>query len=218
MLYAQKHHYVIGVFVVVKTVKNCDRIGYVRVSTLDQHTENQIAQIVAAGVCRDCIFIDQGVSGTVPPNKRPGFRKMMAYLTKHEDVRCLVVVELSRLGRTTMETITAIEQLEQTGAIVWSLSPNEGFTRSEDKAIRQLLLMILSWVAERERANLIERTKAGLDRARAEGKTLGRPRGEIDWLRVAELRNEGMSWPKVAEALGMSNMQLYRRRQAAGQV
>jgi len=203
----------------VKTVKNCDRIGYARVSTMDQHTENQTAQLIAAGVCKDCIFIDQGVSGTVPPNKRPGFKKMVAYLTRHQgEVRCLVVVELSRLGRTTMETITAIEQLEQTGAIVWSLSPNEGFTRSEDRAIRQLLLMILSWVAERERANLIERTKAGLDRARAEGKTLGRPRGEIDWERVAELRNEGMSWPKVAEALGMSNMQLYRRRQAAGQV
>ena len=58
-------------------------------------------------------------------------------------------------------------------SIVWSLSPNESFTRSEDRAVHQLLMMILSWVSERERANLIERTKAGLDRARAEGKILG---------------------------------------------
>ena len=58
-------------------------------------------------------------------------------------------------------------------SIVWSLSPNESFTRSEDRAVHQLLMMILSWVSERERANLIERTKAGLDWARAQGKILG---------------------------------------------
>jgi len=195
----------------------CDRIGYVRVSTLDQHPENQIAQLTAAGVCRDCIFEDRGVSGTVPPNKRPGFKKMLSFLEKHRgEVRCLIVVELSRLGRTTLETIKTVDLLEQTGAIVWSLSPNEKFTQSEETATRQLMLMILAWVAERERDNLVERTKAGLDRARAEGKTLGRPRGAIDWEKVIELRNEGLSWQKVAERLEVSAMHLYRRRRDAG--
>lgn len=201
----------------LKPVKNCERIGYARVSTADQHIENQIAQLTAAGVCRDCIFEDRGVSGTVPPDKRPGFKRMIAYLTKHKgEVRCLVVVELSRLGRTTYETIKTVDLLEQTGAIVWSLSPNEKFTQSEETATRQLMLMVLAWVAERERDNLVERTKAGLDRARAEGKTLGPPRRDIDWQKVEELRTEGLSWEKVAAALDMSNMQLYRRRQAAG--
>lgn len=194
-----------------------DKIGYVRVSTTEQHPENQIAVLVDAGVPRDLIFVDRGVSGTVPPRKRPGFRQMVDYIHGHPgEVRCLIVVELSRLGRTTYEVINAVQELEQLGPIIWSLSPHESFTRSEDAAVRQLLLMILSWVAERERANLIERTRAGLDRARAEGKHLGRPRGEIDWERVAALRQEGVAWAAVARELGVSNQQLWRRRKAAG--
>ena len=196
-----------------------DKIGYVRVSTNEQHPENQIAQLLEAGVPQDLIYIDRGVSGTIPPRKRPAFKRMVEYIADHPgEIRCLMVVELSRLGRTTMETITAVQELEQLGPIIWSLSPHEAFTRSEDAAIRQLLLMILSWVAERERANLIERTHAGLERARAEGKELGRPRADIDWDRVAALRNEGASWAAVAESLGMSGQQLWRRRRAAGRL
>jgi len=196
----------------------CDRIGYIRVSTQDQHPENQVSQLEAAGVCRDCLFIDRGISGTVPPRKRPAFKRMIEFIEAHPgEVRCLVVVELSRLGRTTWETISAVQELEESlGVIVWSLSPHEAFTRSEDKAMRQLMVMIMSWFGERERANLIERTKAGLDRARAEGKVLGRRRAEIDWEQVASLRDEGRSWGEVAQALGMTSMQLYRRRKAAG--
>lgn len=196
-----------------------DKIGYVRVSTNEQNPQNQVMQLEEAGVPRDLIFIDRGVSGTIPPRKRPAFKKMVEFIADHPgEVRCIIVVELSRLGRTTMETITAVQELEQAGPIIWSLSPHEGFTRSEDAAIRQLLLMILSWVAERERANLIERTHAGLDRARAEGKELGRPRAAIDWEHVAALRTDGRSWAAVAEALGMSGQQLWRRRRAAGRV
>jgi putative DNA-invertase from lambdoid prophage Rac len=196
-----------------------DRIGYVRVSTAEQNPQNQIMQLEEAGVPRDLIFVDRGVSGTIAPRKRPAFRKMVDYIADHPgEVRCIIVVELSRLGRTTMETITAVQELEQLGPIIWSLSPHEAFTRSEDAAIRQLLLMILSWVAERERANLIERTHAGLERARAEGKHLGRPRGAIDWEHVAALRQEGASWAAVAGHLGMSGQQLWRRRKAAGRL
>ena len=196
-----------------------DRIGYVRVSTMEQHAENQIAQLVEAGVPADLIFIDRGVSGTIPPRDRPGFRRLVDYIHTHPgEVRCILVVELSRLGRTTMETITAVQELEVLGPIIWSLSPHEAFTRSEDTAVRQLLLMILSWVAERERANLIERTHAGLERARAEGKTLGRPRADIDWDRVAAMRSDGESWEAVATALGLSYQQLWRRRRAAGRL
>lgn len=194
-----------------------DKIGYVRVSTNEQHPENQITQLLEAGVPKDLIFIDRGVSGTIPPRKRPAFKKMVDYIAAHPgEVRCLIVVELSRLGRTTWETISAVQELEQLGPIIWSLSPHEAFTRSEDAAVRQLLLMILSWVAERERANLIERTHAGLERARAEGRELGRPRAAIDWERVAGLREEGLSWADVAAELGMSGQQLWRRRKAAG--
>jgi len=211
MLYAQKPHYDMQVYVM-----NCGKIGYVRVSTQEQNADNQKMILIESGIPEDCIFVDHGVSGTVPARKRPGFKKVLEYIKDNEGVKFLYVYELSRLGRTTYETISIIQDLEEAGITVWSLSPNEAFTRSEDKAVRQLLVMILSWVAERERSNLVERTKAGLDRAKAEGKQLGRPRNDIDWNRVEMMRRDGMSWDHISGELKLTPMQLYRRRKQAG--
>jgi DNA invertase Pin-like site-specific DNA recombinase len=194
----------------------CEKIGYVRVSTQDQNSDNQKNILVSAGIPEDCIFTDHGVSGTVPARKRPGFKKVLQFIKDHPGVKYLYIYELSRLGRTTYETISIIQDLEEAGITVWSLSPNEAFTRSEDKAVRQLLVMILSWVAERERSNLVERTKAGLDRAKTEGKQLGRPRNEINWPLVETMRKDGYSWEEVAKKLKLTPMQLYRRRKQAG--
>ncbi|OPZ65300.1 MAG: DNA-invertase hin [Firmicutes bacterium ADurb.Bin506] len=196
-----------------------EKIGYARVSTHEQNADNQVIQLLEAGVPRDNLFIDRGVSGTVPPAERPAFKKMLDYLAAHPGrVRCLFVVELSRLGRTMFETIAMVQKIESAGVVIWSLAPNESFTRNEDAALRAIMMVILSWVAERERANLIERTKAGLDRARADGKTLGRPRADIDWGRVADRRAEGAPWTVIARELGMTHTQLYRRRRAAGRL
>lgn len=193
-----------------------DRIGYVRVSTADQNLENQRRILAEGGIPRDLIFEDLGISGTIPPKKRPGFKAMLEYTESHPEVKYLVVFELSRLGRTLIETLTTINGLEERGIMVWSLSPNEAFTRSEDRSIRQLLVAIIAWVAQRERENLVERTRAGLDRARADGKILGRPRKTIDWVLVEELRAEGRSWSEVAHVLRTPVMTLYRRRKASG--
>ena len=211
MLYAQKPNYVVQVYVM-----NCGKIGYVRVSTQEQNADNQKMILIESGIPEDCIFVDHGVSGTVPARKRSGFKKVLEYIKDNKGVKFLYVYELSRLGRTTYETISIIQDLEEAGITVWSLSPNEAFTRSEDKAVRQLLVMILSWVAERERSNLVERTKAGLDRAKAEGKQLGRPRNNIDWDQVEIMRRDGMSWDHISGELKLTPMQLYRRRKQAG--
>jgi len=194
----------------------CEKVGYIRVSTKDQNPDNQKNILLEAGIPSDCMFIDHGVSGTVPARKRPGFKQLLQFISDREGVKFLYVYELSRLGRTTVETISIIQDLEEQGITVWSLSPNEGFTRSEDKAVRQLMVMIMSWVAERERANLIERTHAGLERAKSEGKKLGRPRNDIDWNKVDSMRADGMSWEDIASKLKLTPMQLYRRRKQAG--
>lgn len=193
-----------------------EKIGYVRVSTAEQNIENQRRILEEAGIPRDLIFDDQGISGTIPPRKRPGFRAMLDYTESHPEVQYLFVFELSRLGRSLIETLTTINDLENRKIKVWSLSPAEAFTRYEDASIRQLLMAIISWVAQRERENLVERTRAGLDRARAEGKILGRPRKAIDWSRVDELRAEGRSWSEVSQALEIPVMTLHRRRRASG--
>ena len=195
----------------------CEKIGYVRVSTMDQNPDNQVRQLVDAGIVPNCIFIDRGISGTKAPDERPSFSKLLSFIKEHEGtVKFLYVVEISRIGRTVLETITTIKELEKMGVMLWSLSPNEAFTRSEDKAIRELLIMILSWVAGRERDNLIERTKRGIDTARAEGKILGRPRAKIDFEVVESMEPAGSDWDDIAAHFNVPVMTLYRARKRQG--
>ena len=76
--------------------------------------------------------------------------------------------------------------------------------------VRSLLIAIFSWVAEQERLRLIERTKAGLDRARRQGKRLGRPNVQVDLERARALRAEGKSLRQTATTLGIGTTTLHR--------
>jgi DNA invertase Pin-like site-specific DNA recombinase len=200
-------------------MKIVDKIGYSRVSTRDQDPENQNKILLNSGIPSDYIFIDKGISGTMPAEKRPGFQRAMACLEEHKDtVKFFYVYEISRLGRTTIETVNLIEKLEKMGVMVWSLSPKESFTQSSDKSVRTLLLMIMSWVAERERENLVERTKLGLDRARSEGKIVGRPKAEIDWSEVDIMREQGKTWEEISKLVGYPIMTIFRARKRSGRL
>ena len=194
-----------------------DKIGYTRVSTRDQDPDNQVRLLMAEGIPEDYIFVDKGISGTVPAEKRPGFQRAMAYVNAHKDeVKSIYVFEVSRLGRTFVETATLMSTIEKRGIMVWSISPKEGFMRIEDSSIRELVMMIMLWVAQHERNNLIERTKAGMDRAEAEGKIIGRPRAKIDWEYVNRRRTEGASWCLIADEIGYTAMTIFRERQRKG--
>jgi DNA invertase Pin-like site-specific DNA recombinase len=81
--------------------------------------------------------------------------------------------------------------------------------------VRSLLVAIFSWVAEQERARLIERTKAGLEAARRRGAKIGRPRARIDVDRARELRAGGMTLRRAAKELGIGAGTLHRALAAA---
>lgn len=200
-------------------METIEKIGYTRVSTRDQEPENQVRLLQAEGIAPDFIFIDKGISGTVPAENRPGFQRAMAYVEAHPgEVKYIYVFELSRLGRTFLETANLLAKLEKRGIMVWSISPTESFMRIPDKAIRELLTAIMLWVAQQERRNLIERTKAGMERAESEGKIIGRPRVQIDFEDVARKRIEGLSWVDIAKEYHIPVMTLYRARKRRGMV
>jgi DNA invertase Pin-like site-specific DNA recombinase len=91
----------------------------------------------------------------------------------------LLVWALDRFSREGISnTLGYLERLKKNGVAVKSLS--ETWLDTRDEGIGQLLISIFSWVAAQERRRIIERTKAGLDRARKEGKQLGRPKGKKD--------------------------------------
>lgn len=145
--------------------------GYGRVSTKGQTTENQLHEIKAAGYQVEVEFwyAEEGVSGKVPALQRPVFIKLLGQIRSGE---VLVVTKLDRLGRDAQDVSATIKMLaaRRVEVVVLQLGKLD-LTSPAGK----LMMNMLAAVAEMERDLLVERTQSGLARAKAEGKTLGRP-------------------------------------------
>jgi putative DNA-invertase from lambdoid prophage Rac len=185
-------------------------IGYVRTSLVSEHEQNQIQELVAHGVDKKLIFKDLGVSGSISPYERKGFKKMIDFI-KENDVSHVYIYELSRLARDLTDTLNVIRDFDRLDVCLQSLSPNESWLKC-DSSIRQLITSIMAWCAQRERENLIERTKVGIQRAKAEGRHCGRPFKEIDWKVVELLHNDGMNYKEIAEKINVPYVTLMRRK------
>lgn len=174
--------------------------AYGRVSTTEQTTENQKLEIEAAGYSIDYWFADEGVSGSTQASQRPQFSKM---LDKIRDGERLVVTKLDRLGRDAQDVGATIKALaaRRIEVIVLQLGKLD-LTSPAGK----LMLTMLAAMAEMERDLLIERTQAGLARAKAEGKTLGRPSKTTPTMRaeVAAKYAEGRTITELAKEYNLS--------------
>ena len=184
--------------------------AYARVSTGDQTTENQILEIETAGFEPDAIYCDT-ISGKVPAMERPEFARMMDTITRTRKQKRLIVAKLDRLGRNAADITGTVRQLESVGCAVKVLQLGELDLTS---AAGKLIMTTLAAVSEMERDLLIERTNAGLARARAEGKRLGRPKATTEKT-AAAMRDElgaGTSISKVARDFGVSRATVMRVR------
>ena len=186
--------------------------GYLRVSTEEQTILNQRIAIKKWASDNDYeileFFEDASVSGKVAAINRPAFREMLE-IVRNEQVDAVIVYELSRVGRTFWETLDAIKAIEQYAPLI-SCSAKEVFLQTTDPSIRKLLIGILTWVAEREREILIQRTKDGMIRAKLSGKIIGRPKKFLDKDSLIKLLSQNMPKRKIAENLGMSKATLYK--------
>jgi DNA invertase Pin-like site-specific DNA recombinase len=163
--------------------------AYLRVSTHEQSAENQRLEVERAGYRIDYVFADEGVSGSTTAAQRPQFS---ALLDRIRDGERLIVTKLDRLGRDAQDIGATIKLLaaRRIEVIVLQLGKLD-----LGSAAGKMMLTMLAAVAEMERDLLIERTHAGLERAKAEGKVLGRsakltPRQRD---KALELRRSGMS-------------------------
>lgn len=142
--------------------------GYARISTKEQTAENQRLEIERAGYSIDYWYADT-ITGKTCATQRPQFAVMLGQIRKGET---LVVSKLDRLGRDAQDIMATIRMLARSEiAIVVLQLGNLDLGSPAGK----LMLSMLAAVAELERDLLIERTQAGLARAKSEGKTLGRP-------------------------------------------
>ena len=194
-------------------MKRIKKIGYVRTSRPDLSTSNQILQLKKDKQIPEIdVFVDEGISGTVRLEYRKGYLEMLKYLEKVEkegkyDSVEIWVYEVSRLGRSFREVMKVFFEIEMMfpslEVRVYSLSPKESWMNTSEESIRKLLFSIFSWVAERERDMLIERTKAGLERAKKEGKRLGRPPSIIVWKEVKKYAKLGYDMKGISKVLNI---------------
>ena len=190
--------------------------AYLRVSTEEQTVQNQKLVLEKWAELQDYqildFFEDSAVSGKIPATMRKGFSEMIE-LVRAAPVDAVLVYELSRVGRTFWDTLDAIKAIEQYAPLI-SCSPRESFLQSTEPGVRKLMIGILTWVAERDREMLVQRTKDGMDRARAAGKGIGRPQKPINKNQLITLLAENQSKARIARSLGVSKATLYKELRA----
>ncbi len=142
------------------------KIGYVRVSKEEQNEQLQIDALKKYG-CEK--IYQEKVSGAL--KHRPEFERLKDILRKDDE---LVVWDIDRLGRTTLELIMFVDELNQKGVLFKSLSQSLIDTTTETG---EFVFKLFALLAEHERKRLIRRTKAGQEAARARGRMGGRPKG-----------------------------------------
>ena len=178
---------------------------YTSVSTLDQIIDNQLIEL------RDCCskmgweitkeYADEGLSGTLSSGKRPALNSLIkdAYRKKFDSV---VYWDISRLGRSMKKLILFLSDMKDRDIGICSVRQGFDTSTSMGEIMFQFVGIRSSW----EREMIRERTLAGLERARREGKTLGRRKVINDEIasRIGKLRSVGYSIRDIASEVGVS--------------
>lgn len=187
------------------------KIGYVRVSTVDQNETRQIEAMKADGV--EKIYMDKKSGKDF---NRPEYQKMIISLQKGD---ILVIHSIDRLGRNYEEIIAEWRKItkEIEADIIVQDMPLLNTTQNKDLTgtlIADIVLQLLSYVAQRERENIRQRQKEGIAIAKAKGKYKGRAQKEIDKELFKETKR---SWQRgeitkaqFANIMGVSRSTLYK--------
>ena len=186
-------------------------IGYARVSTRQQSTDRQEADLIATGVRRDDLYVDQGVSGARA--SRPQFDLALAALEAGDT---LVITTLDRLGRSTQNMLAFADELRGRGAGLRVLNLGGGDVDTSTP-MGSMLFTIMAALAQMEHEIKRERVVDSIAKRRAAGHDLGgRPQRITDSQVKSALRLVAAGTPaaQVVRDLGMSRATFYRRSRA----
>lgn len=177
---------------------------YARVSTKNQNTDNQVDVLKSvaekAGWDIEQVFIDNGISGAKGRKDRPALDEMLSAVTRRE-IHRVMVWDVSRLGRSLQDLISTMKDIQQSGANLYLHNQNIDTSTASGEALFGMLAVFASF----ERSMIRDRVKTGLERAKKEGKKLGRPclRPYIK-KEVLELKGAGMKQTAIAKKLQIS--------------
>ncbi|MGC4083674.1 MAG: recombinase family protein [Vicinamibacterales bacterium] len=182
---------------------------YARVSTLDQEPENQLTELRRYCELRGWAqqeYVDRGISGA--KDRRPALDELVRD-AKRRRFDVLVCWRLDRLGRNLRHLILLLDELQALG--IGFVTLGEGIDTSTPAG--KLQLHILSAIAEFERERIRERVVAGLRRAKAEGKRLGRPHATVPVEKLATVAHLSLTDAAVALGVSRSTLKRWRRGQ-----
>lgn len=187
------------------------KIGYVRVSTVDQNEARQIEAMKADGI--EKIYVDKKSGKDF---NRPEYQRMISELQKGDT---LVIHSIDRLGRNYEEIIEEWRRItkEIEANVIVQDMPLLNTCQNKDLTgtlIADIVLQLLSYVAQRERENIRQRQKEGIAIAKAQGKYKGRAKREINKKLFEETKlrwqNEEITKVQFAEIMGVSRGTLYK--------
>ena len=178
---------------------------YYRVSTLDQTIDNQLLELrdhcsrMGWEIVKEYAY--KGLSGTLSRDKRPALNALIkdAYRKRFDSVVCW---DISRIGRSMKELVLFLSDMKDKGVGICSVRQGFDTSTTMGEMMFQFVGILSSW----EREMIRERTLAGLERAKAEGKTLGRKKVINDKItsQIIELRNAKKSIRAIASKVGVS--------------
>lgn len=175
----------------MNTGEGMKRIGYIRVSTVDQNSERQLD-----GVQLDKVFEDK-CSGK--DTNRPQLQALLEHIREGDEVH---VHDISRMARNLEDLIALVKQMNAQGVSIKFHKENLTFT-GEQNPMQELLLGVLGSVYQFERSMLLERQREGIQKAKQAGKYKGRPK-QVDREKVLDLLAGGLSIRKTAAQLDVS--------------
>lgn len=187
-----------------KEIVKLNLVGYIRVSTLPQ-VEGTSIDVQKETILNYCkigehtltkFYIDRGVSGAV---KRPKFEGMIKKTIETQEIDGVICYDLTRFGRNTIDLLTNITLLENANKKFISVKENI----DTSSYVGELILQIFSAISQFERKRIIERLKEGKEWAKIHGtksgKPMHRPKKDVDWEFVKEMRKLGLSWNKISK-------------------
>ena len=182
---------------------------YARVSTKNngQDPETQLLALRDYAKARELEafgeYVDVGISGS--KDSRPALNRLMADARKRR-FDTVLVARFDRFARSTRHLVLALEEFNALGVDFISLSESVDTSTPMGK----MVYTVIAAVAELERSLIRERVVMGLQRAKAQGKTIGRPPTAVDEREVCRLRSEGLSLRAIGQRVGVSRTKVQK--------
>ncbi|MBF0234856.1 MAG: recombinase family protein [Desulfamplus sp.] len=184
-------------------------IAYLRTSTDKQDLSHQKLEILEFAR-RQGLHVDEYVEITISSQKTSKQRRIDELVQMLNETDVLIVTELSRLGRSTAEVIAIVNALVERNIRLIMIKQNLDIHRQDMNS--KIMITLFSLFAELERDLISQRTKEALAAKKAQGQTLGKPKGTLqkskfdnEVERIKELLGYGLSVRKIAKVLGYSN-------------